>query len=88
MFVAGEMRTFRMRHGFRRIPVKVTDEFIKFAKRECPLADDEIVYEHIRKDQRFLQEFEEPTCLLLVRFEYEGSRTGNVIVAAPSDMRR
>jgi hypothetical protein len=88
VFVAGEMRTLRMRHGIKRIPVKVRDEFIKFAKRECPLADDEIVLEHLRKDQRFLPDFTEPMCFLLVRFEYEEGRTANVVVAAPSDTRR
>jgi len=86
--VTGEMRTYRIRHGIKRIPIKVRDEFIKFAKRDCPLAVDEIIHEHLRKDQRLLPDFKEPTCFILVRFEYKWGRTANVIVAAPSDKRR
>jgi hypothetical protein len=88
VFVTGEMRTVRRRHGIKRIPVKVRDAFIEFAKRMYPFADEELVLEHIRKDQRFLPDFEEPTCFQLVRFEYEGGRTANVVVAAPSNKRR
>jgi hypothetical protein len=93
VFVTGEMRTFKMRHGIKRIPVKVRDAFIEFAKRMCPFADEELVLEHIRKDQRFLPDFNEPTCFLLVRFEYECPATktvisADVIVAAPSNKRR
>ena len=87
VIVTGEMRTFRKRHGIR-VPVKVRDEFIKFAMRECPRADEHLILEHIRKDQRLLPDFKEPVCFLLVRYEYKWGRTANVIVAAPSDMRR
>jgi hypothetical protein len=87
VFVTGEMRTLRMRCG-KRISVKSRNAFIKFAKRTYPLADEEIVLEHIRKDQGILPHYNEPTCFLLVRFEYEGLGTGEVIVAAPSDKRR
>jgi hypothetical protein len=88
VFVTGEMRTFRMRHGLRRIPVKVRDAFIALARRMCPFADEEIVLEHIRKDQRLLPDFKEPMCFLVVRFEYEGVRTADVVVVAPSGKRR
>jgi hypothetical protein len=88
VFVTGEMRTYRMRNGTRGVPVKVIDEFIKFAKRDYPRADEHLILEHIRKDQRLLPDFKEPVCFLLVRHEYKWGRTANVIVAAPSDMRR
>lgn len=87
VFVTGEMRTFRMRHGLKRIPVKVRDEFIRFAKRMSPLADDEIVLEHLRKDQRSLPHYDGPTCFQLVRHEYENGEVANVIVAGPANER-
>src|SRR4051812_22681036 len=31
VFVTGEIRTFKMRHGIKRIPVRVTNAFITFA---------------------------------------------------------
>ena len=87
VFVTGEMRTFRMRHGIKRLPVKVRDAFIEFAKRMSPLADEEIVLEHLRKDQRSLPHYEEPTCFQVVRYEYEDGSVGNVVVAGPADGR-
>jgi hypothetical protein len=83
IFVIGEMRTFRLRHGIKRIPVKVTNAFIEFAKRMCPFAKYHIVIDYIRVNQGILPHYNEPTCFLLVRFG-----TADVIVAAPSDKRR
>jgi hypothetical protein len=88
VFVAGELRIFRLRHGIERLPMKVQLAFVEFAKEMYTLAVDEIVLDNIRKHQRMIPEFDEPTCLELVRQEYEDGSVANVIVAGPADMRR
>lgn len=87
VFVEGEKRTFKIRHNLRQIPKRVQDRLIEFAKRICPLADDELILEHIRKDQRLLPHFDEPTSFLLFRHEYEDGDVANVIVAGPANDR-
>jgi hypothetical protein len=84
---AGEMRTFKMRQGIERVPVKVRDAFIEFARRECPLARKETILEHLRKDQALLPRYSEPTCFLLMRVECEDGNPAGVIIAGPSDLR-
>lgn len=87
VFVAGEMRIFKQRHGLKQVPVRVRDEFIEFAKRMSPLAEDDLVIEHLRKDQRSLPHYDEPTCFQLVRQEYDDGTVANVIIAGPADER-
>jgi hypothetical protein len=66
-FVGGEMEIFRNRNGIKRIPVKVRNAFVEFAQKLYPSAEQEIVFEHIRRHERYLPKYEEATCFLLVR---------------------
>jgi len=88
VFVVGELRTFRLRSNKPYIPAKVRRAFIAFSKQLYPLAADDALYEHLRKDQRLLPDYEKPTCFLLIRHEFESGITGNVIISGPSDLRR
>ena len=88
VFVTGEFQTFRRRLGIQYVPARVREAIIEFAKKLYPQAKSSIFREHLRKDQRLLPSYEEPTCFLLVDFEWEEGRTVYVVLAAPSDERR
>lgn len=88
VLVAGEMRIFKDRHKPKGgVPTKVRDALIEFAKRISPLADNELVIEHLRKDQRILPRYDQPMMFQLVRHEYDDGTTANVVVVMPATDR-
>lgn len=87
VFVVGEMRIFKMRHGLKQVPARVQNKFIEFAKRMSPEADDDIVLEHLRKDQGLLPHYDEPTSFQVVRHQFETGEIGTIIIAGPADER-
>jgi hypothetical protein len=86
VLVTGELRIFRFRHG-PRVPKKVQDAFITFAKRLSPDADDDLVLEHLRKDQHILPHYDEPRSFQLVRHEYDDGTVANVIITCSAKDR-
>ena len=81
VLVTGEMRIFKFRHDPKGgVPKRIRDKFIEFAKRLSPNADNELVIEHLRKDQRILPYYDEPVAFQVVRHEYTDGTMANVIV--------
>lgn len=89
LILMGEYGTYRLRNGnVKRLPSKLKSELMKFALEMCPDADEELVVEHLRKNRHLLPKYEEPTCFILVRHEFDDGRIAAVIIAAPANLRR